>query len=172
MWKWLRRGLVFLFIALLLSAGVIYHGLRGSLAQLDGEAGLPGLEAAVEIERDAQGVPTLSAGNRLDLARATGYLHAQERYFQMDLTRRGAAGELSELIGPATLERDRKVRLHRMRSRAAATLALASATPCPSNTGCSAPRRAPGRRRTAFCAWRRCGSCSPTRTPAATPRWG
>ncbi|MFP5358635.1 MAG: penicillin acylase family protein [Gammaproteobacteria bacterium] len=127
MWKWLRRGLVFLFIALLLSAGVIYHGLRGSLAQLDGEAGLPGLEAAVEIERDAQGVPTLSAGNRLDLARATGYLHAQERYFQMDLTRRGAAGELSELIGPATLERDRKVRLHRMRSRAAATLALASA---------------------------------------------
>lgn len=126
MWKWVRRGLTCLFIGLLLGVGLVYHDLRGSLAQLEGEAGLPGLQAAATIGRDAQGIPTLDAANRMDLARATGYVHAQERFFQMDLTRRGAAGELSELIGPATLERDRKVRLHRMRARAAATLALAS----------------------------------------------
>ena len=48
------------------------------------------------IERDALGVPVVRGGSRLDVARATGFLHAQERYFQMDLLRRSAAGELAE----------------------------------------------------------------------------
>ena len=59
--------------------------------------------------------------------RALGYVHAQERYFEMDRMRRFAAGELSEAFGARALELDRKQRIHRFRSRATAALALASA---------------------------------------------
>jgi penicillin amidase len=90
---------------------------RGSLAQLDGERALPGLSAPVSIERDALGVATIDAANEVDAARALGFLHAQERYFEMDLMRRAAAGELSELFGPLALEHDRQARLHRLRAR-------------------------------------------------------
>ena len=82
---------------------------------LDGEIRLRGLGARVSVERDAFGVPTIRGGNRLDVARATGFLHAQDRFFQMDLARRNAAGELSALLGPAALSIDRKRRLHRLR---------------------------------------------------------
>jgi penicillin amidase len=89
-----------------------YLALDASLPRLDGEVALPGLRAAVTIERDASGVPTIRARSRRDLARATGYVHAQDRFFQMDLQRRLSAGELSELLGPATLPADRSVRRH------------------------------------------------------------
>ena len=62
-----------------------------------------------------------------DLAWALGYLHGQERFFQMDGQRRSAAGELSDLVGRAALRRDRTVRLHRFRHRAAAVLAAMTA---------------------------------------------
>ena len=65
----------------------------------------------------------LTGRTRADLAWALGYLHAQERFFQMDLQRRTAAGELSELVGRAALEKDKVFRLHRFRHRAAAVLA-------------------------------------------------
>ncbi len=65
----------------------------------------PGLAAPVRVERDAHGVPVVRGGSRADVARATGFLHAQERFFQMDLTRRRAAGELSELFGEAARSR-------------------------------------------------------------------
>src|SRR5215475_4350823 len=73
----------------------------------------------------AVGVPTISGVDRADLAYATGFLHAQDRFFQMDLLRRAAAGELSELVGPAALDLDRRHRLHRFRNRALAALAAA-----------------------------------------------
>ena len=91
---------------------------REILARLDGEVRLSGLSAPVAIERDALGVPTIRAANRVDVARATGFLHAQERFFQMDLLRRRAAGELSELFGPPTLQVDRDARIHRFRALA------------------------------------------------------
>jgi penicillin amidase len=98
-----------------------------SRPQLSGERPLPGLAADVTIDRDAFGVPSVRAGSRFDLARAMGFLHAQERFFQMDLSRRRAAGELSELFGRAALATDRGARLHRFRARAAAVLAQESA---------------------------------------------
>lgn len=96
--------------------------LRGSLARLDGAREMPGLGAAVEIERDAQGVPRVIAGSPADAARALGWLHAQDRFFQMDLLRRAAAGELSDLLGPALLPADRDVRRHRFRERLESSL--------------------------------------------------
>ena len=78
---------------------------------LDGTIELAGLGAEVEVTRDAYGVPVVTASSRRDLARATGFIHAQERFFQMDLLRRIAAGELSALVGRAALGVDRDHRL-------------------------------------------------------------
>ncbi len=111
-------------IAIALIAAVLtgYVWLRGSLPVLDGERDLPGLSAQVTVERDAKGVPTIQGANRSDVARATGFLHGQDRFFQMDLSRRSAAGELAELIGPAMLAHDRRVRVHRFRALAQQSL--------------------------------------------------
>ena len=127
-----RRRLALRALAALLAVGALAGlglraALRASLAQLDGEARLAGLRAPVRIERDALGVPTIQGRDRLDVARATGYLHAQERFFQMDLLRRKAAGELAELFGRRALALDRRIRVHRFRRVARA--ALAAATP-------------------------------------------
>lgn len=79
---------------------------------------LEGLESPVVVERDAAGVPSLRGASRIDIARALGFLHAQERFFQMDLLRRRAAGELAELLGASAVEIDQYHRVHRMRARA------------------------------------------------------
>ena len=109
----------------LLSVSVVGFAelLHLSLPRLQGGIIAQGLSAPVTVARDAQGVPTLTGRTRADLAWALGYLHAQERFFQMDLQRRTAAGELSELVGRAALEKDKVFRLHRFRHRAAAVLA-------------------------------------------------
>ena len=108
-----------LVVALLLAGWI---ALRGSLPQYDGTLALRALSAAVEIERDALGSVTIRAQNRRDADRALGYVHAQERFFQMDLMRRQAAGELAELFGAAALPADRIARSHRMRARMQVTL--------------------------------------------------
>ncbi|HEV2844927.1 MAG TPA: penicillin acylase family protein, partial [Thermoanaerobaculia bacterium] len=92
--------------------------MRASLPQLDGERALAGLSAPVEVERDDLGVPTVRGASRVDIARAIGFLHAQDRFFQMDLLRRQSAGELAEIIGAPALETDREHRVHRFRTRA------------------------------------------------------
>ena len=113
--RFLKLSIItFLLLAILLSASV-YTLLRLSRAKYDGEVGLSGLNKQVVVERDNYGVPIIKADNRLDASRAMGYLHAQERYFQMDLLRRKSAGELSEIIGPKTLDVDKKIRLHQLR---------------------------------------------------------
>ncbi len=119
-------GMVLFVVALGIgAAGIIGWQLRASLPDLDGERPLPGLAAPVTVERDDLGVPTLRGTSRLDLVRATGFLHAQDRFFQMDLLRRAAAGTLAELFGPAVLDQDRAVRVHRFHSRAIAQLQAA-----------------------------------------------
>jgi penicillin amidase len=114
----LLRALSWLLLlaALALLAG--WLALRASLPEVTGESRLAGLREPVRVERDAAGVPVIRGASRLDVARATGFVHAQERFFQMDLMRRAAAGELSALLGPALLETDRHLRIHRFRSRA------------------------------------------------------
>jgi penicillin G amidase len=97
--------------------------LSGSLPQVDGEYRTAGIGNDVKIERDNLGIPTIRAANRKDLAFATGFAHGQDRFFQMDLLRRNSAGELSEIVGPATLDVDRRVRVHRFRHIAEQILA-------------------------------------------------
>jgi penicillin amidase len=101
---------------------VAWLGLRASLPELDGEVVVNGLDNPATIERDVDGIPLITASSRSDLAFATGYAHGQDRFFQMDLIRRKAAGELSELVGPAALGSDKRYRFHRFRARAEAVL--------------------------------------------------
>lgn len=95
-----------------------YRQLSLSLPMLDGQLRVDGIQADVSVERDALGIPTITAKHRTDLAFATGFVHAQDRFFHMDLLRRNAAGELSELIGPALVDRDKSTRMHRFRAAA------------------------------------------------------
>ena len=124
--KWFLRifaAATLMIIAVLL---VVWLGLRASLPTLDGSIDIDGLQAAATIERDASGIPTITAASRADLAFATGFAHGQDRFFQMDLIRRQAAGELSELVGSAVLDSDKYFRFHRFRHRAKAAMALLS----------------------------------------------
>ncbi len=101
-------GLVPGLATVVLGAGLVW--LRGSLPDLDGTHRLAGLAAAVEVLRDADGIVTIRAGGELDAARALGYVHAQDRLWQMDFMRRTGAGRLSEVVGPETLGFDRLMR--------------------------------------------------------------
>jgi penicillin amidase len=141
-------GLVGVVLAAALAGWLV---LRASLPRLDGRTARTGVQAEVRVSRDAVGVPTITAQNRGDLAFALGYLHAQDRFFQMDLLRRAAAGELAALLGPALLPADRELRRHRFRDvaeRAVASLdapsrALLDAYANGANAGLSALRARP-----------------------------
>ena len=127
----LVRVVILALAALLLAAasGAVWARaqLRGSLPQLEGEQQLQGLSASVEITRDALGIPTIRGDTRVDVARATGFLHAQDRFFQMDLARRRAAGELAALVGARAGARDREIRIHRFRAEARHAVSLLGA---------------------------------------------
>ena len=119
------RRHVLRFFAVLLALGVVAAivvaiGARvmvgRSLPTVDGSLTLAGLAAPVTVARDELGIPTITAQSRVDLARSVGFVHAQERFFQMDLQRRQPAGELSALVGAAALTADRAVRVHRFRT--------------------------------------------------------
>lgn len=114
---WFRRIVLGLVVLVLAGGGAAWLGLSGSLARLDGELRLSGFSQPVTISRDAQGVVTIEAASEADAVRALGFVHAQERYFEMDLARRSAAGELAALFGPAALPMDLERRVHRMRAR-------------------------------------------------------
>ncbi|MBI5067540.1 MAG: penicillin acylase family protein [Deltaproteobacteria bacterium] len=124
--RWFNRlavaGLV-LAVVLGLVAAWAFSRMRASLPQIEGAARLPGLGAPVEVERDALGVPSVRGERRLDVARSLGFLHAQDRFFQMDLLRRRAAGELSELFGKVALPLDRRTRRNRFRDVASRVVA-------------------------------------------------
>ena len=124
--RWLIR--VLLLLVLLLAGAFVWAWmtLRGSLPLYDGEHALTGLLAEARVTRDHLGVVTIEAGDRLDATRALGFVHAQERFFEMDLSRRAGAGELSALIGGSALAVDRQRRAHRLRSRARAAVQAAS----------------------------------------------
>ncbi|AOS43953.1 Acyl-homoserine lactone acylase QuiP precursor [Lacunisphaera limnophila] len=126
LWKRLQLLVSVLSVVLVLAllvAGVFAWRMRGSLAVLDGQLSIPGLTAPVKIERDALGIPTLTGASRTDVARATGFVHAQDRFFQMDLLRRSGAGELAALVGPAAVPLDQAHRLHGFRRTAEKALA-------------------------------------------------
>jgi penicillin G amidase len=96
------------------------------LPKLDGSIVLPGLRAEVTVERDNWGIPHIRADSEEDLAEAQGYILAQDRLWQMDLLRRAARGQLSEVLGPATLQIDKDFRMLNFSRAAEANLPLLS----------------------------------------------
>lgn len=88
-----------------------YHAVRASLPQVDGKLQLGGLAAPVIVTRDNLGVPTIVATNTKDLFVAQGYVTAQERLWQMDMTRRFASGDLAAILGPEYVKVDTEQRI-------------------------------------------------------------
>ena len=118
-WKWLLSALILL---LTLSAAAIYSLLYLSLPDYNGALS-SSINNTARLERDTLGYLSVHAANRNDAAFALGFAHAQERFFQMDILRRNAAGELAELFGERALNADKNLRKHRFRQRARQALA-------------------------------------------------
>ncbi len=93
-----------LFALLLIAVATV---LLASLPRRSGETQLPGLAAPLTVDLDSRAIGTVRGSSFLDVLRGQGFLHAQERFFQMDLLRRSSAGELAELFGERALEADR-----------------------------------------------------------------
>ncbi len=121
-----KAALIFaagLAAALAVSAGLGFALVSASLPRHGGRATVPGLAAPVRVELDGLGIPRLHARSLEDAYRAEGFAHAQARFFEMDLARRSAAGELAALVGRAALPLDEKSRPYGFRGRARAVLA-------------------------------------------------
>src|SRR5688572_26852288 len=114
--RWLRWALLGIVVLALAAAGTAWWLMHRSLPRIDGQVSAPQLTAEASIERDSRGIPVITAHTRADLAYATGYAHAQDRFFQMDLSRRLAAGELAELFGAVALDHDVRTRRFGFRS--------------------------------------------------------
>jgi penicillin G amidase len=106
-------------IGLVLVAAGVTVVLRGSLPQLSGRVAVPGISRPIEIERDRSGIPHIYAESDLDAYFGLGYAHAQDRLWQMEMSRRAGSGTLSEVFGTKTLENDRFFRTLGIRRAAA-----------------------------------------------------
>lgn len=104
---WAAAGVIALLLVTVV-AGFLW--LRGSLPQGDGSITVAGLQAPVRVARDAHGIPSIEAANQHDAYFALGYVHAQDRLWQMEMQRRAGAGRLAELFGASALPTDRFVR--------------------------------------------------------------
>ena len=125
--KWLRRGLLALALLALLLAAVLGVYAWRALPQTRGTIDVAGPHASVRIERDANGIPTIRAGSVEDAMFGLGFVHAQDRLWQLETHERIAAGRLAEAFG-------------RPRSMPTASCA---------RSACAAPRRRSGPRRAA-----------------------
>lgn len=104
-----RVVLVLLLLVVVLVAGGYFY-LRTSLPKVSGEVRVEGLEGPVEIVRDADAVPHIYASSHADAVFGLGFVHAQDRLWQMEFQRRVGSGRLSEVIGEATVSTDRFIR--------------------------------------------------------------
>ncbi|MGX7112051.1 penicillin acylase family protein [Gemella cuniculi] len=114
----IRRSLIFLLALIMIGVGYGYYFLNKSLPTVEGKVNVSVLDENVKIYRNAKGIPTVEAKNEKDLYKAQGYVHAQDRLFQMDLARRQASGRLSEVVGKAALENDKKFLIFSLRRAA------------------------------------------------------
>lgn len=104
--KWVLRGLLALAALALLAGGGAWLYARTSLPKLNGAETLGGIGAKVEIVRDRQGVPHIFAESRADAYFGLGFVHAQDRLWQMELNRRVGSGRVAELVGATALDLD------------------------------------------------------------------
>jgi penicillin amidase len=108
--RWFARVVTVLLAIALVLAAVLVYIVRQSFPQLEGTVRLPGLTGQVEIYRDKYGIPHIYADTSEDLFLAQGFVHAQDRFWEMDFRRHVTAGRLSELFGAATLDNDKAIR--------------------------------------------------------------
>ena len=129
----MKRVFKFLLISLIVlvtvaliagTAAFTWHA-RSKLPQRGGTLKLQQLQSSVTVAYDERGVPHIRAQHEADLYRALGYVHAQDRLFQMEMVRRLARGELAEIIGPKLIETDRLFRTLGLRAHAEALVARA-----------------------------------------------
>src|SRR5438067_6972395 len=117
-WRVLGWLLLILIVALVGGIAWLYAIARSPLPELDGTISVSGISGPVSIIRDNHGVPTIESATLDDLFFAQGYVTAQDRLFQMDLMRRAATGELSEIVGEVAVKHDRGQRILGIRATA------------------------------------------------------
>ncbi|MBX3140100.1 MAG: penicillin acylase family protein [Trueperaceae bacterium] len=120
--KVLGRVVGILLLLVIVAVGVGFVYLRSSLPRVKGEVQVSGPGGPIEIVRDADAVPHIYAQSRADAVFGLGFVHAQDRLWQMEFQRRVGSGRLSEVIGPATLGTDRFIRTLGIRQAAASAL--------------------------------------------------
>ena len=108
--RWALRIAVKLILILAIAGVVMFFWFRTSLPRLDGSVTVAGLEQPVSIVRDTRGIPHIYSKTENDAWFALGYVHAQDRLFQMEMQRRVVQGRLSEIIGVSGLLSDRMFR--------------------------------------------------------------
>jgi penicillin amidase len=120
--RWLGLGLLGLLALLVFVAGGGYLWLRQSLPQIEGEIRVQGLKAPVTVVRDRWAIPHIEAMSLEDAVFALGFVHAQDRLWQMEFQRRVGAGRLAEIVGGGAVPTDRYMRTLGLYRRAAASL--------------------------------------------------
>ncbi len=112
-----------LLAVLMATVGGAFWYVYTKLPQRSGDLALTGLSAPVSVRYDERGIPHIKAANEADLYRALGYVHAQDRLFQMEMLRRLANGELAEILGFKLIKTDRLMRTLGLRDHAAKVMA-------------------------------------------------
>jgi len=105
--KILKTLFIILIILVIIGAGAGFGWLQYQKPQYDGEIGLSSLNEDVQVKFDEFGIPHIYASNKKDAFTALGYVHAQDRLFQMEMLRRVGAGRLSEILGKDFIETDK-----------------------------------------------------------------
>lgn len=117
-WKWFLYTLGTLIVVIIGATWYVNYYIDKSMPQIEGEVVVDGMDQDVKVTRDQEGVPHIEAKTDADLYRAQGYVQAQDRLFQMDLSRRKASGTLSEVVGKSTLKTDKFFRTFSLRNAA------------------------------------------------------
>ncbi|MBC7713135.1 MAG: penicillin acylase family protein [Rhizobacter sp.] len=118
----LKIGLFIFSLLILLTLVSGYEYLKSRVPQMSGSVSIKGLSAPVEVLRDQNGIPHITAKNNLDAFRTLGYVMASERLFQMEVSRRLAEGELAELFGEKALPSDKLFRNLGLKSESQKTI--------------------------------------------------
>lgn len=122
----LKKITIAISLLVVFCMAIVFVTLALSLPTLKGKVMIPALESKVIVNRDQLDVPTIIGDSRLDVSVAMGFIHAQERFFQMDLLRRSASGELAAIFGSQLVEFDKSRRIHRFRDLSKRILAKLS----------------------------------------------
>lgn len=130
--KVISRVLLSLVVVVAIGVAIFGHWFyataKAALPQVDGNIQAAGLSAPVSVQRDAQGMPHITAANIDDMLFAQGYVTAQDRLWQMDMNRRFGRGELAEVLGPSVLRLDKRHRILRIAETAEKLVASLSAS--------------------------------------------